>query len=49
MAPFNLGYSMRHSLDLRRLYDAILYSRYGEGYENPRSYFKGRFEANPLD
>jgi hypothetical protein len=49
MSPFNIGYSAHQNLDLRRLFDAVLYDRYGEGYENPRSYFKGRFQANPLD
>jgi len=49
MSPSTIGYSARHCLDPRRLYDAILYARNGEGYENPRSYFKGRFQANPLD
>ena len=49
LSPSTLGYSARQTLNLRRLYDAVLYSRYGEGYENPGSYFKGRFEANPLD
>ena len=49
MAPFNLGYSEHRTVDIRRLYDAILYGRHGEGYENPRSYSKGRFQANPLD
>ena len=49
MAPSTLGYSARQKLDIGRLYDAVLFCRYGEGYENPRSYFKGRFKANPLD
>src|SRR3989304_3808802 len=42
MAPSTLGYSMRQP-NLGRIYDAVLYSRYGEGYENPRNYFKGYF------
>jgi hypothetical protein len=50
MSPFATGRSNVHQkLDLGRLFDAVLYDRYGEGYENPRSYFKGRFQANPLD
>ena len=49
MSPFKIGYSTHQNLDLGRLFDAVLYDRYGEGYENPRSYFKGRFETNPLD
>ena len=50
MSPSKIGHGNVHQkLDLRRLFDAVLYDRYGEGYENPRSYFKGRFQANPLD
>ena len=49
MSPSTIGYSTHQNLDLRRLFDAVLYDRYGEGYENPRSYFKGRFRPNPLD
>src|SRR3990167_9162409 len=49
LSPSTIGYSVHQNLDLRRLFDAVLYDRYGEGYENPRSYFKGRFWRNPLD
>jgi hypothetical protein len=50
MSPSTIGRSNLHQkLDLGRLFDAVLYARYGEGYENPRSYFKGRCKANPLD
>ncbi len=49
MSPSTIGYSAHQNLDLGRLFDAVLDDRYGEGYENPRSYFKGRFETNPLD
>lgn len=49
MSPFGFGYSEHRTPNLRRLFDAILYDRYGESYENTRSYFKGYLEANPLD
>ena len=50
MSPLTIGHdSLHRNLDIGRLYDAVLYDRYGEGYENPRSHFKGRFQANPLD
>src|SRR3989338_3418414 len=49
MSPSNLGYSEHRIINPRRLADAILYGRHGDGYENPRSYIKGRFQRNPLD
>jgi hypothetical protein len=49
LSPSNTGCSkMYRTVNLRRLCDAILYCRNGEGYENPRSYIKGSFRPNPL-
>ena len=40
MAPSTLGYSAHQNPDIGRIYDAVLISLYGEGYENATGHLK---------
>ena len=46
LSPSAFGHGGMRYLDPRRIYDAVLYARYGESYENPRSHFEGCFQPN---